>query len=70
MYGSLRLRTARSGRYPEFGGRLLLGGVNAQCEGKKTSVPELAFAIWSESGIGGGGGGRHRRFHYNRTSII
>ena len=54
MYCSLRLQTARSGRYPEFGGRPLLGGgVNVQCEGKNTPVPELASAIWSESAIGG-----------------
>ena len=29
------------------------GGVDAQYEGQKTSVPELASAIWSESAIGG-----------------
>ena len=52
MYSSLRLRTARSGRYPEFGGRPVLGDVNVQYEGKKTPVPELS-AIWSESTIGG-----------------
>ena len=53
MYSSLRLRTTWSGRYPEFGGHLLLGGVNVQYEGQKSSVPELASAIWSESAIGG-----------------
>ena len=61
MYSSLRLRTARSGRYLEFGGRPLLeGGVNVQYEGQKTPVPELAFAILSKSAIGGV---RYRRFH-------
>ena len=75
MYSSLRLRTAQSGRYPEFGGRLLLGGggINVQYEGKKSPVPELASAIWSESAIGGV---RYRRSHciyhniYNNTYCI
>ena len=54
MYSSLCLWAARSGLYPEFGGRPLLGGgVNVQYEGQKTPVPELASAIWSESAIGG-----------------
>ena len=53
MYSSLRLGTAWSGRYPEFRGRPLEGGVNVQYEGQKTPVRELASAIWSESAIGG-----------------
>ena len=53
MYSNLRLQTARSGRYPEFGGCPLLGGgrgggVNVQHEGQKTPVPELASTIWCE----------------------
>ena len=53
MYSTLRLWTAWSGRYPDFGSRPLLGGVNVQYEGQKTPVPELASAIWSESATGG-----------------
>ena len=54
MYSSLRLRTARSGHYPEFGGHPILGGgVNVQYEGQKTPVPEFASTIWSESAIRG-----------------
>ena len=45
MYSSLHLRTARSGRYPEFGGYPLLGGINVQYKGQKYPVPELASAI-------------------------
>ena len=47
MYSSLRLQTARSSRYPEFGGRPLLGGggINVQYEGQKPPMPELASAI-------------------------
>ena len=36
------------------------GGINAQNEGQKTSVPELASAIWSEFAMGGV---RYWRFH-------
>ena len=68
MYSSLHLRMARSGRYPEFGGRPLLGGgVNVQYEGRKTPVPELASAIWSESAIEGV---RYRRFHCNVFNVL
>ena len=61
MYSSLRLRTARSGRYQEFGGRPATGvALMYSMKGKKTPVPELASAIWSEFVIGGI---RYRRFH-------
>ena len=53
--GPLRMvaiRNSEVGRYS--------GGVNVQYEWQKKSVPEVAFAIWSQFAIGEV---RYRRFH-------